>query len=345
MNTRLLLFSLVAGAIVCPIPRTASAKIFPKIFVTTRGGTGAASASPFGGNGTIDSIEGSETDPTDFGTPLQLLQNLAMPIDIAVSSDIHFVGDFDDIIYTVIGGKGIISAFSTSGSLLNSNVATVPKGKPVGIAAFGENVFVADFTKNKINEYTSSGALAASFSKDINHPNEITASGGNLFVVNQGGKIGEYITEYNATTGQQIDGKLIQNLSGPIQIAVSGTDLFILSNHTISELDLITKQLTQFKSGLNASDIATFEDPDGVLPNELFVTNVSNHSVDVYDIATKDLLAQITGLHGRLQGIDVIPVDSEGGGGGAPDPGSTWLLLLLGLVATFGFKLIARQPA
>jgi hypothetical protein len=298
------------------------------IFVTNSGARVTGALSPFGGSGTIDAIDGSETDPTEFSTPFLLVQNLAMPIDIAVDN----LGGM----YAVIGGKGIISAFLADGFLINPDVTTVPKGRPVGIAAFGGNVFVADSNKNRINEYTSSGALAGSFAKDINHPNEITAAGGNLFVVNKRGSIGEYITEYNATTGQQIDGKLIQNLSGPIQIAVSGTDLFILSNHTISELDLTTRQVTPFISGLNASDIAAFE-------GQLFVTNVSNHSVDVFDIATKDLVAQITGLHGRPQGIDVTgPFD---GGGGAPDSGSTWLLLLLGLVAAFGLKLIARQPA
>src|SRR5947209_8306263 len=105
MNIRLLLSGLIACVTLCTTPQPACAKIFPKVFVTTRGGTSAASASPFGGNGTIDSAEGSESDPTDFGTPVQLLQNLAMPIDIAVSSDINFAGDFDDIIYAVIGGK------------------------------------------------------------------------------------------------------------------------------------------------------------------------------------------------------------------------------------------------
>ena len=112
--------------------------------------------------------------------------------------------------------------------------------------------------------------------------------------MNKGGRIGEYITEYNATTSQQIDGKLIQNLSGPIHIAVSGTDLFILSNHTISELDLTTRQVTPFISGLNASDIAAFE-------GQLFVTNVSNHSVDVFDIATKTWWHRLPGCMAGLK--------------------------------------------
>jgi len=47
-------------------------------------------------NGTID-------ESVDFGQPQLLVQNLAMPTDIAVS---------DDIIYAAISGHGIISAFS-----------------------------------------------------------------------------------------------------------------------------------------------------------------------------------------------------------------------------------------
>jgi hypothetical protein len=170
----------------------------------------------------------------------------------------------------------------------------------------------------------------ASFSNGINHPTEITASGGNLFVVNQGGKLGEYITEYDIS-GQKVPGNLTHDLTGPIQIAVSGTDLFILSNNAIEQLDLTTKQLTPFISGLNgATDIATFE-------GQLFVTDVPNHSIDVYNIETRDMVTQITGLHGRPQGIDVVP--------GVPDQSSTWVMLLLGLIATFGLKVIVRQPA
>jgi hypothetical protein len=320
----LLLSGLVAGATLCGSPQTGCAKIFPKILVTNLGGSGTAAASPFGGNGSID-------ESIDFGQPQLLVQNLAMPTDIAVSHD---------IIYAVIAGKGIISAFSASdGHLINGDVAAVPKGRPVGIAAFGGNVFVANSLTNMINEYTSSGgAPVASICGDVRHPTEITASGGNLFVVNQGGRTGEYITEYNAATGQQVDGKLIQGLQGPIQIAVSGTDLFVthLSAGTIDEYDVTSGLLLKsgFITGLQGpTDIATFN-------GELFVTDVPHHSIDVYDIATGEFVRQITGLHGRPQGIDIVL-----GSTSVPDQSATWLLLLLGLAATFGLSLTVRQPA
>jgi hypothetical protein len=320
MKIRVVWFGLAACGAVCAAPWTACAKIFPKVYVTTSGSGVTAAASAFGSNGTID-------ESIDYHNPERLVQSLAMPLDIAVS---------DDIVYAVIGNKGIISAFSGSkmNSVINPDVAVVPKGKPVGIAAFGGNVFVADSSKNKITEYNSGGTVAASFSKDVNHPREITAAEGNLFVVNQGGKIGEYITEYDAATGQKVPGNLIQGLKGPIQIAVDKTDLFILSNNTIRELDLTTTthQLTPFISGLNgATDIAAFD-------GQLFVTDVPKKSVDVYNIATHNRLQAltITGLHGRPQDIDVVP---------APDQSSTLAMLLLGLIATFGFKVIVRRPA
>jgi hypothetical protein len=324
MNIRLVLSGLAAGATLCASPQTSCAKIFPKVFVTNLGGGVAAAASPFGGNGTID-----ESD--DFGQPQLLVQNLAMPTDIAVS---------DDIIYAVIAGKGIISAFSASdGHLITSDVAAVPKGRPVGIAAFGGNVFVANSRTNSINEYTSSGGAVASISSNINHPSEMTASGGNLFVVNQGGRTGEYITEYNAANGQQVDGKLVQGLHGPIQIAVSGTDLFVthISAGTIDEYDVTSGLLLKsgFITGLHGpTDIATFN-------TELFVTDVPNHSIDVYDIATGKQLTALTinGLHGRPQGIDIVP------GGTVPDSTATWLLLLIGLAAVFAPRLTVRHPA
>jgi hypothetical protein len=324
MKIRVIVFGLAACGAACAAPLTASGRIFPMVFITTNAGrtvVGAASPSPFGGKGTID-------ESTHYQPAEQLVQSLAMPLDIAAS---------DNIVYAVIGNKGIITAFSAkTGEVINNGndgeVATVPKGKPVGIAAFGGNVFVADSSKSKITEYNSGGTVVASFSKDVNHPREITAAEGNLFVVNQGGKIGEYITEYDAATGQKVPGNLIQGLKGPIQIAVDETDLFILSNNTIRELDLTTHQLTPFISGLNgATDIAA-------LGGQLFVTDVPNHSVDVYDIATGNRLQAltITGLHGRPQGIDVVP---------APDQSSTLAMLLLGLIATFGLKVILRQPA
>src|SRR5437588_7693532 len=142
MNVQVVLSGLVACATLCAIAPTVCAKpkIFPKVYVTTSGSGATAAASPFGGKGTVD-----ESD--QFGQPETLVHGLAMPVDIAVT---------DDIVYAVIGNKGLISAFSASNTqdLLNSNVATVPKGKPVGIAAFGGNVFVADSHISTIKEYT-----------------------------------------------------------------------------------------------------------------------------------------------------------------------------------------------
>src|SRR5207249_4406305 len=122
--------------------------------------------------------------------------------------------------YAFIAGKGIISAFSTSGNLINGDVATVVKGKPAGIASFGGNVFVANSTTNSINEYTRFGGMPVfSISDGVQHPVDVVALGGDLFVLNQGGKIGEYITEYNGLTGQRIDGIVIQGLHGKTQFA------------------------------------------------------------------------------------------------------------------------------
>lgn len=330
MKLRWAVCSLAACAALTAIPQTACAKIFPMIFVTSASTRVANAASPFGGDGAIE-------ESKDFGQPLLLIQNLAMPTDIAVS---------DDIIYAVIAGKGMVSAFSSDGTLFNDNVAPAPKGPPVGIAAFSGNVFVADSRNNTINEYTSSGGTpAASFSQGVSRPTEITASEGKLFVVNQGtGKLAEYITEYDAATGQKLDGNLLQGLHGPIQITVLGNDLFVtnISTHTIDKLDLTTRQLTKsFIVGLNGpTDIASFDpDPSDADPGELFVTDVPNKSIDVYDAATGNLAQTIPGLHGRPQGIDIVP------GNTVPDQSATWMLLLLGITATFSFKLILRQLA
>jgi hypothetical protein len=322
MNIRLVLSGLAACTTLCAMPPIAGAKIFPMIYVTTSGRAATAAASPFGGSGTITLF-----GPTSFGQPQVLVQSLAMPKDIAVS---------DGIIYAVIAGNGIVSAFSASdGHLITGTVVNVPKGPPVGIAAFGGNVFVANSLTNTISEYTrSGGAAVASISKDVRHPTEITASGGNLFVVNQGtGNVGEYISEYT-TSGNEVAAQLIKGLQGPIKIGLSGTDLFVMHlsgvtmGGTIDEYDLSTGTMKPFLTGLHGpTDIAV----SGV---DLFVTDVPNHSIDVYDIATRQMVGQITGLNGP-QGIDIA----------VPDQSSTWLLLLLATAATFGFKIMLRQPA
>jgi hypothetical protein len=325
MKIRVVLFGLAACATLCAMPPIAGAKIFPMIFVTNLGSSGTAAASPFGGNGTIDTID--IIDNNLFGQPQVLVHSLAMPIDIAVS---------DNIVYAVIEKKGIITAFSAkTGEVINNGkdgeVTTVPKGRPVGIAAFGGNVFVADSSKSTIIEYNSAGTPGVMFNEDVNLPTEITVSGGKLFVVNQG-KNGKYISEYT-TSGDEVAAQLIKGLQGPIQIAVSGTDLFVthLSAGTIDEYDVTSGLLLEsgFITGLNGpTDIATFG-------KELFVTDVPHHSIDVYDIATGELIRQIDGLHGP-QGIDIVST---------PDLTATWLLLLIGLAAVFALRLTVRQPA
>ena len=178
-----------------------------------------------------------------------------------------------------------------------------------------------------------------SITNGVRHPQDVVASGGNLFVLNKGtGNLGEYITEYDGATGLKIDGNIVQGLHGKIQFAVVGGDLFLLHNGpgggAIDELNLVTQQLMpNFITGLHGSiDMEGFDD-------QLFVTNVPNHSIDVYDIPTGHL-TQITGLQGNPKGVWLVPQTAS-----VPDESSTWMLLLLGVTAAFGFKRIARQPA
>ena len=343
MKIRVALFGLAACTTLCAIPENVCAKIFPMIFVTTTSGRtviGAASPNgtplPFGGHGTIEESIGSPADPHQFSAPVivgagssDALKGLAVPTDIAVS---------DDIIYAVIAGKGIISAFSTSGNLINPFVAPVSTSES-GIASFGGNVFVADRATNRINGYTPSGVPVLSITNGVRHPQDVVASGGNLFVLNKGtGNLGEYITEYDGATGLKIDGNIVQGLHGKIQFAVVGGDLFLLHNGpgggAIDELDLVTQQLMpNFITGLHGSiDMEGFDD-------QLFVTNVPNHSIDVYDIPTGHL-TQITGLQGNPKGVWLVPQTAS-----VPDQSAAWMLLLLGLIGTFGLKVMVRQPA
>ena len=178
----------------------------------------------------------------------------------------------------------------------------------------------------------------------MNRPTEITAAEGNLFVVNQSnGKTGgEYITKYDANTGLQVGGKLIQGLHGPIQIAVSGNDLFVtnISQKTIDKYDATTGGLLKsgFITGLhNPTDVTASNEP---LMQLLFVTDASNRSIDVYNVATgKPLPAlTITGLDGRPQGIDVVPGQTTS----VPDLSASCLLMLISLGAILGLRISVR---
>jgi hypothetical protein len=92
----------------------------------------------------------------------------------------------------------------------------------------------------------------------------VLLSNGPIFVVNTGGTIGEY-----STTGATINAALVSGLSNPQNIAVSGSDLFVVSvdSRTIGEY-------TTSGALVNSALVTGLSAPDGIAVwgSDLFVT-------------------------------------------------------------------------
>ena len=71
---------------------------------------------------------------------------------------------------------------------------------------------------------------------------------------------------------------------------------------------------------------------------QIFVTNVFGGTIGEYTTSGATVnVALVSGLHEPF-GNAVVSAS-------VPDASSTWTLLLLGLTAVFGLKLVLRQPA
>src|SRR5439155_1210438 len=175
--------------------------------------------------------------------------------------------------------------------------------------------------------------LDAALVLGLHGPVGIAVSGADLFVANHAkGTIGEY-----TTSGATVNANLIAGLKGAEDIAVSGGNLFVtnFSNGTIGEFTV---------SGVtvNRNLITGLHGPEGIaiFGNELFVINHGNGTIGEYTTSGATVnAAVITGLHGPL-GSTTVPFS-----GSVADASSSWLLLLFGLLAAFGLKVIVRQPA
>ncbi|HUA65397.1 MAG TPA: hypothetical protein VME24_06090 [Alphaproteobacteria bacterium] len=150
----------------------------------------------------------------------------------------------------------------------------------MGIAIWGNDLFVANNVGNTVGEYTTAGATVnASLISGLNLPTGIAISGnGLLFVANSGdgGTIGEY-----TLSGAAVNTNLISGLDYPYGIAISGTNLFVANYYggTVGEY-------TTSGAKINASLIGGLGNLDGiatpVLVPQLNIATVDNQSVLFY---------------------------------------------------------------
>ena len=131
-------------------------------------------------------------------------------------------------------------------------------------------IVVSNINTNTIGEYDTLGApLNPSLITGLSSPQDIAASGANLFVVNfQGGTVGEY-----TTSGTVVNAALIAGLHGPAGIALSGSKLYVTNsaNGTIGEYNLDG-------SVINAALVTGLNTPAGIAVSgsRLFVSNEFN---------------------------------------------------------------------
>lgn len=223
------------------------------------------------------------------------------PQDLALSGSTLFVANY---------AAGTVGAYNAlTGATINASL--VQQGNAFGLAASGNNLYVA--TQNgAVAEYNATtGARNTAFTPFTpNSVRGLTLSGNTLYVVNVNSNT---VGTYNATTGAVINAAFISSgLNGPRNAAVVNGNLFVTNTPagTVSEYNATTGAVINdsFLSGLNG--------PFGIAAygNDLFVSNVGTGVVGEYDATTGAVINSSfeTGTSGTNQGLvaGVVPEPS-----------------------------------
>jgi hypothetical protein len=218
-------------------------------------------------------------------------------------------------------------------------------------------IFLTNYANDSVGEYTLSGApINTALISGLYVPQDIAASGTNLFITTGEGVVAEY-----TTSGALVNPSLVSGLASPYGLAVSGSDLFVADpiNGTIGEY-------TTSGTPINPSLITGLTYPWGVAVSgsDLFVTYLygsddpggQTGNVAEYD-TSGDLINPIliTGLNTPhdlvVSGSDLFVAEYNGIGefttsGGVISPGyfSTGSLDYYGCAAVVGSDLYYTVP-
>jgi hypothetical protein len=198
---------------------------------------------------------------------------------------------------------GTVSEYSTSGTLINSSVLT-GLYEPFGLVASGNDLFVSESNgPGTVGEYTTSGGTVnASLITGLGFSRGIASFGSNLYVASSNGTIGEYTIDATNGTVTSSNASLVTGLSDPFNLALSGTDLFVLNagNNTVGEY-------TTSGQTVNASLISGFTPSAlAVSGGYLFVVNQTNGTIGEYTTSGATINASlVTGLPGGDYGLAV----------------------------------------
>jgi hypothetical protein len=186
--------------------------------------------------GTAGDTSGEIGEYTASGATINanLITGLANPISMTVSGGDIFVTE------ETANGVGKIAEYTTSGAPVNKSL--IPGlAYPHVVAVDGGDIFVLDEYDGYVGEYTMSGAtvnaslITGLGSQDVY---SMAVSGGDIYLgfKSQTDLANGMISEYT-TGGAVVNASLIGNISAPVGLAVSGTDLFVddLGSGNISE--------------------------------------------------------------------------------------------------------------
>jgi len=322
MKIRLIVCGLATAAVLCALPGTARAQI-----LVVNSGNGAPGAGSIGEYTT----SGALLNPA-------LISGLTCPAGIAISGDKLFVVNFL---------AGTISEYTTSGALVNPSLIS-GLNFPGAIAVSGGFLYVSTSAVNveadMIGKYTTSGATVnATLIPGLGPVGDIKVSGNNLFYSDG---IDNLVAKYT-TSGALLNPNLVPNFVEGVNfargIAVSGDKLFVVDEGTFPGTGTIGEYTTSGAT-VNPNLITGLIFPGTValLGEDLFVTsgvNLASENTMIGEYTTSGATvnaALISGLN-NLGDFAVLPES-------VPDASSTWTLLLLALTATFGLKLMLRQP-
>lgn len=238
---------------------------------------------------------------------------------IAVSGSNLFVSDGDP------GDVTQYNAFTgASGYSLNGTAGTSASF----FAASGTSLFVAysdGGSTNYVAEYNAAtGNPGFTISSGIDIPSGLAVSGTALYIANYGNSS---IREFNAVTGSA--GFVISPGGGSAvgQIAILGNELFAFENNAIQEYNAATGM-----AGFTISTGLSSPESMAVQGNQLFVANLGNATVTVYNATTGALSYTINNPDPAA--VAVSPV---------PEPGSIQLITSAFLISITLLRLRARE--
>jgi hypothetical protein len=221
-------------------------------------------------------------------------------------------------------GSGFVSAYSTSGTLLNASLIT-GLSTPEDMIVQGNSLYVTNGGANEVSQYAlSNGGATATLTKanfiatgSKTDPIAVAFTGSN-FLVAQGNKIGEF-----DSTGAVINASFISaGLNEPSAILVYNNNIFVANTN-----DFMVAEYTLSGSLVN-SDFISMNQPDGIAESNgnFFISSAGLNGVSEYNADTGALVNAnfITGLN--------VPSEIAIEPGAVPEP-STWMLLVAGLGA------------